>query len=125
MKDKVTPPDLDRWNRQMQMVRLFDQLIGNVDRNLGNLLITKDWNMWAIDHTRAFRTNVKMKTPGNIARCERAVFERIKQLDKQSIKAAVGSNLQTFEIDSLLKRRDEIVAMIENRGVNGLFDGLR
>jgi hypothetical protein len=125
LKTKTTPPDLDRWNRQMQMVRLWDQLIANVDRNLGNLMITKDWNIWAIDHTRAFRTNAKMKTPGNIARCERAVFARIKQLDKDSIRAAVGNTLQTFEIDAILKRRDEIVEMIEKRGENALFDGLR
>jgi hypothetical protein len=125
LKTKTSPPDLDRWNRQMQMVRLWDQLIANVDRNLGNLVITKDWNIWAIDHTRAFRTNTKMKTPGNIARCERAVFARIKQLDKDSIKAAVGSMLQTYEIEAILKRRDEIVDMIERRGENALFDGLR
>ena len=125
MKEKKSPPDLDRWNRQMQMVRLFDQLIANVDRNLGNLMITNDWNIWAIDHTRAFRTNAKLKTPGNIARCERQVFARLKQIDKESVKAAVGSHLQTFEIESLLKRRDEIVDMIEKRGDAALFDGLR
>ncbi len=125
LKEKKSPPNLDKWNRQMQVVRLFDQLIGNVDRNLGNLIITNDWNIWMIDHTRAFRTNAKLKTPGNIARCERQVFARLKQLDKESVKAAVGSHLQTFEIDSLLKRRDEIVDMIEKRGDAGLFDGFK
>ena len=125
LKEKKSPPNLDKWNRQMQMVRLFDQLIGNVDRNLGNLMITNDWNIWMIDHTRAFRTNTKLKTPRNIARCERQVFARLKQLDKESVKAAVGSTLQTFEIDSLLKRRDEIVDMIEKRGEAGLFDGFK
>jgi hypothetical protein len=122
LKKKVTPPDLESWNQQMQMLRLFDQLIANVDRNLGNLLIGKDWTIWAIDHTRAFRTQATLKTPGNIARCERQVFAKLKQLDKQSLKAAVGGNLQTYEIDSLLKRRDLIVAMIEQRGESGLFD---
>jgi hypothetical protein len=125
MKGKTTPPDLDRWNRQMQVVRLFDQLIGNVDRNLGNLMITKDWNIWMIDHTRAFRTNTKMKTPGNIARCERQVFARLKGLDKETLKAATGKYLQTFEIDALLRRRDEIVDMIERRGDAALFDGFK
>ena len=36
-----------RWNQQMQLVRLFDQLIANVDRNLGNLMIGNDWTIWA------------------------------------------------------------------------------
>ena len=56
LKKKIGPPDLQRWNASMQMVRLFDQLIANTDRNLGNLIITNDWSIWAIDHTRAFRT---------------------------------------------------------------------
>ena len=55
LKDKLQPPDTDLWNEQMQMVRVFDQLIYNVDRNMGNLLIGKTWRVWAIDHTRAFR----------------------------------------------------------------------
>ena len=55
---KISPPAevLERWNQQMQLLRLFDQLIANTDRNLGNLLIGNDWTIWAIDHTRAFRT---------------------------------------------------------------------
>ncbi len=89
LKKKISPPNLVRWNEQMQIVRLFDQLIANVDRNLGNLMITNDWTIWAIDHTRAFRTQAQLKTPGNIARCDRQVFARLKQLDKASIKDAV------------------------------------
>ena len=125
LKKKISPPDPQRWNASMQMVRLFDQLIANTDRNLGNLIITNDWSIWAIDHTRAFRTQGKLKTPGNIARCDRQVFARLKQLDKTSVKDAVGNYLQTYEIDALLKRRDEIVEMIERRGENALFDWTR
>jgi hypothetical protein len=125
LKKKISPPDLQRWNASMQMVRLFDQLIANTDRNLGNLIITNDWSIWAIDHTRAFRTAGTLKTPGNIARCDREVFARLKQIDKTSVKNAVGTYLQTYEIDSLLKRRDQIVEIIEKRGDNGLFDWTR
>jgi hypothetical protein len=127
LKKKISPPAeaLERWNQEMQLLRLFDQLIANVDRNLGNLMITKDWNIWAIDHTRAFRTNTTLKTPGNIARCDRQVFARLKQLDKPTLSKAVGRSLQSFEIDAILKRRDAIVAIIEQRGESGLFDRLR
>ena len=85
-------------------------------------MISKDWTIWAIDHTRAFRTQSQLKTPGNIARCDRKVFARLKQLDKSSIKDAVGSHLSGYEIDAILKRRDVIVKMIEQRGEAGLFD---
>jgi hypothetical protein len=122
LKKKISPPDLARWNQQMQLVRLFDQLIANIDRNLGNLMIGNDWTIWAIDHTRAFRTQPQLKTPGNIARCDREVFARLKQLDKASLKEAVGGLLSSYEIDAILKRRDAIVTLIEQRGDAGLFD---
>ena len=41
LKEKTQPPDSAAWNEQMQLVRIFDQLIYNVDRNMGNLLIGK------------------------------------------------------------------------------------
>lgn len=125
LKKSMTSPDPRGWNEEMQLVRLFDQLIYNVDRNLGNLLITNDWNIWAIDHTRAFRTHASLKTPGNIARCDRQVFERLQNLSSTTLKAKVSPYLNSFEINSLLKRRDAIVAIIEKRGEAGLFDRKR
>ena len=125
LKKKISPPDFQRWNASMQMVRLFDQLIANTDRNLGNLVITNDWGIWAIDHTRAFRTLGTLKSPGNISRCDREIFARLKQIDKNSVRNAVGTYLQTYEIEALLKRRDAIVEIIEKRGENALFDWTR
>src|SRR5262249_22299536 len=49
------PPDLSLWSNQLNLVRDFDQLIANEDRNQGNLLIDRHWKVWAIDHSRSFR----------------------------------------------------------------------
>ena len=68
----------------------FDELISNVDRNLGNILYTKDWRLWLIDHTRAFRKNTALKTPSHITRCDRRVFEGLKALDLPTLKREVG-----------------------------------
>ena len=124
---KISPPaeKLETWNQQMQMLRLFDQLIANTDRNLGNLLIGNDWTIWAIDHTRAFRTHATLKTPGNVTRCDREVFARLKQLDKPTLSKAVGHSLQGYEIEAILKRRDAIVTIIEQKGDSGLFDRIK
>jgi hypothetical protein len=125
LKKNLTAPDSVVWNQEMQLVRLFDQLIYNIDRNLGNLVISNDWTIWAIDHTRAFRTHNVLKSPGNIARCDREVFERLKALDRATLRREVGEYLQTWEIDTLLKRRDAIVALIDQRGPTALFDRQR
>jgi hypothetical protein len=106
----------------MQLVRLFDLLIYNVDRNMGNLVITKDWRVWAIDHTRAFRLHRTLAKAANVTRCDRIVLEGLKKLDKENLKESVGRYLTNWERDALLSRRDEIVKLIEKSGDTALFD---
>lgn len=124
-KKRIAPGDPERWNQQMQLVRLFDQLIYNTDRNLGNLLIAKNWRIWAIDHTRAFRQVNKLRSPENLTRCDREVLERLKQLDRQSLKREIGQYLTDWDIDALLARRDLIVAYFDRAGEGALFDRQR
>lgn len=122
LKDKTQPPDSGLWNEQMQMVRVFDQLIYNVDRNMGNLLIGKTWRVWAIDHTRAFRTQNTLKTPANVTRCDRQVVERLKQLNKDGLKKSIGEFVTEYQINGLLARRDKIVEIFEKAGPSAVFD---
>ena len=42
--------------RQHQLINVFDVLVHNLDRNTGNILYDRDWQVWMIDHTRAFGT---------------------------------------------------------------------
>ena len=122
LKKKIDPPDTVTWNQQNQLVRLFDQLIYNIDRNMGNMVITKDWRVWAIDHTRAFRTHNELKTPASVTRCDRQVFERLKALDRDTLKKAVGTHLDDWQVRAVLARRDAIVARLEKMGPAALFD---
>jgi hypothetical protein len=122
LKKKTPPPHPKSWAEQMQLVRLFDQLIYNIDRNLGNLLIGKDWKVWAIDHTRAFRTHNEPKSLESITRCDRQVFERLKQLDLDTLKREMGSMLDQWQLRSILARRDKIVERLEKLGPTALFD---
>jgi hypothetical protein len=41
---------------QFNIMNVFDLLIFNTDRNLGNILYDADQHIWLIDHTRAFGT---------------------------------------------------------------------
>lgn len=120
LKTKAESPSPRRWNEQMWHVRMFDQLIYNVDRNLGNLLIDKDWTIWMIDHTRAFRLFSELKSRANLARCDRRVFERLKALDKETLTRTMEDYLTPQEMAALLKRRDVIVGFFEN--ANAVFD---
>lgn len=123
LKKKIEPPNPKQWNDQMFLVRAFDQLIYNTDRNLGNLLISKDWRIWMIDHTRAFRWNTNLRAAGDVGRCERRFFEGLKRLDQPLLKKEIGRYLGDSEIKGLLARRDLIVARCEQAGPNAVYDG--
>jgi hypothetical protein len=122
LKKKLEAPNVEAWNQQMQLVRLFDQLIANVDRNMGNLVITRDWRVWPIDHTRAFRRNHELKSPANVTRADRAVVERLRALDKTTLRKSLGKHLTIFEIDALLARRTAIVNRLDALGPSALYD---
>jgi hypothetical protein len=113
---KVDVPDTVAWNRQMWVVRLFDQLIYNTDRNLGNLLIDKDWRIWMIDHTRAFKMFTQPKSPKNLAtQCERGLLAALRRLDQATLAAATKDLLSEGQVRGLLGRRDFIVKYYDER----------
>ena len=122
LKTKTNSPDPIAWNEQMWHVRLFDQLIQNVDRNLGNLIIDKAWNVWMIDHSRAFRLSNKLNSPKNLTRIERGALERLRALDADTLGTAVGEYLTSFERRALLQRRDEILAWFDKGGPSMIYE---
>lgn len=125
IKKKLQPPDVASWNSQMEIVRVFDQLISNTDRNLGNLVIDKQWQIWMIDHSRAFRMHHEVREPKNLTRCDRALLAKMKELTEPQLKAAMGEYLNKMEIEGLLARRDRIVNHFEDKGAGFLYDSPR
>lgn len=115
-------PDREAWNQQMYVVRVFDQLIYNVDRNLGNLLITSDWRVWMIDHTRAFRLHKTLRTPKDLKGCDKTMLARLEGLDKATLNRELSRWLEPNEVDALLARRDLIVTFFRSAPSEDLFD---
>ena len=114
-KKKMEPPDLKTWNPQMYVCRVFDQLIYNTDRNLGNLVITKDWKIWMIDHTRAFRTMKSLVGPENLVQCDRKLLAKLRELTKDALTKRLERYLNSVEIEGLLARRDKIVSFFDDQ----------
>ena len=91
LKRARQPPDRESWNRQMYRMRVFTQLVADTDRNVGNVLIRRDWKLWMIDFTRAFRRMTTLMAPGDLTRCDRALLERLRALTKDTVTAATQS----------------------------------
>ena len=117
---KMEPPQVFQWNDQRYQVRVFNQLVYNTDPNLGNLLIDKDWKLWMIDFTRAFRTFKQLYDPEHLTRIDLRLYEGLRGLDAESLERTMGHYLLAAERRALLARRDRIVAhfdaLIEAQG---------
>jgi len=126
----IDPPDPDRWGRQVQAVRVFDELISNTYRDPApplylnsvwdNLLITTDWTIWITDHTGAFRARRELQDPDSLVRCPRTVLGRLRALNKALLQQALTRYLSSQQLDALDARRALLVRhfdhLIESRG---------
>jgi hypothetical protein len=107
-------PDVDAWNRELRRMVVFDNLIVNIDRNEGNMLIDPAGDLILIDHSRAFdaRGVLRMPFEKNMTKIDRPFFEKLKALDKKAIQEHVGPWVD-FGPDPILRQRDTIVKKFE------------
>ncbi len=105
----LRPPDVPRWNDQMDTIRIFDQLIYNMDRSQENLLITSDWKVWMIDHTRAFRKWPTLRNADAVTHCSPGLLSSLRGLRRRDVAREAGAFLTAEEIDALMARRDLIL----------------
>jgi len=113
VQKKLTPPDIARWNDEMQAARLFRELIGDYDFNQTNTLITKDWHVWLIDFTRAFRLTKTLQYPDQVSRADRTFLANLRALNRDAMRAKLGKWLENNLIDAVLARRDVLVGILD------------
>jgi len=122
VQKKLQPPDADSWGREIQVMHVFDQLMYNTDSNATNLLIDKQWHIWMIDHSRAFRLQYTLQDPKMLSRCDRGLLAKMKALDRATLQKEMKNYLSNAEIKGLLARRDLIVKFFEGKGDSVLYD---
>jgi len=113
LKKKVQVPNPQAWNEQMYRMRVFTQLVADTDRNVGNVLIDKNWRVWMIDFTRAFRHNKTLLSDKDLKKCDRQLLEKLRALTADQVAAATSPYLTNAEIAPLMARRDVIVKFFE------------
>jgi hypothetical protein len=113
LKQHVQPPDVNAWNKQMNKMWVFSELVYDTDRNQTNILITEDWKLFMIDFTRAFRTNPKLEDPKRLVMCDRQLLEKLRQLDKAQVLQKTKPHLSKGQVGAVMARRDLIVAYFE------------
>jgi hypothetical protein len=104
-------PKPPTWGAQLARMKMFDNLVGNNDRNKGNMLIDEAWNLYLIDHSRAFVRDRKL--PAELQNIDRALWQRMQALDEASLTEALGKWLDRVQIRAILERRDRMQGEID------------
>jgi len=109
--------DVEGWNRDVHRMRVFDNLIVNIDRNAGNMLVDPRGRLVLIDHSRAFDRAVRMVFP--MTKIDRPLLEKLRALDRAALEKQVR-RWTPLGIGPILQQRDRIVAhfdkLIAERG---------
>lgn len=113
----LTPPEekIPRINRIKDNMRVFDNLINNIDRNRSNILYDNNWQLWLIDHTRAFGQEKRLLKPKEIRRCSVSLWEKLQALDEDLLTKAVGPYIGDRRVAAVMARRDKIVSHLQKR----------
>jgi hypothetical protein len=114
------------FNLALYKQRAFDNLLYNKDRHLNQFLITDDWRIILIDHSRSFETTKKStkkliydekfaEGPRLMSQLPRTLVEKLREMNQEVIREVVGEYLTDKEIEAVLARRDLIIQWIEKR----------
>jgi hypothetical protein len=99
------------WARQIARAKMFDNLINNLDPNLGNWLVDPAWDLILIDHTRAFTPGLNMIH--QMTHIDAELWARMQGLTEASIQAPLGKWIMRGEAKSLIARRDKMQQIID------------
>jgi len=113
LKDAGVPEEATRgkWENQLLRMTMFDDLIGNQDRNLGNTLRDPSWQLILIDYSRAFQASSEL--PRTLTRVDRALWDTMEKLTRPQLDAALKPWLDSNEITALIERREKMRAAIK------------
>jgi hypothetical protein len=105
------PPDPEQWDRQVLAVRFFDNLIANADRQPDTILITADWRIRLVGHTRAFPDTSDLVAPDALTGFSRSLLAAAERLDEPTLRRRLDGFVSIWQIRALLERRDRLVAL--------------
>jgi hypothetical protein len=116
MVKKIIPPDAASWNDQASTIRLFQELIYDIDyQNLRNLLVDPEFKVYKIDSGRAFRDDRKLRDEARLHRFSRSFLQALRRLDPEDVKKRLGPWLSPSQIKGLMARRDCILELAQKR----------
>ena len=99
------------WNREIMRAKMFHNLIGDIDPNLGNWLIDSEWRVTLIDQSRALTTTTKLVH--EMRQIDGPLWTRMRALTVGGLTRDLSAWLGPHEIRALISRRDDMQKKID------------
>jgi hypothetical protein len=96
---------------EIRRMQLFDNFIGNSDRNAGNILVDGANEVILIDHSRAFIESKEL--PAKFERVDADVWAAIQALSVDALRTHLAPLIGDRAIDAMIERRDRMRAAID------------
>jgi hypothetical protein len=96
---------------EIRRMMLFDNLIGNPDRNAGNILVDSARNVILIDHSRAFVSKKDLQT--KVERVDEKLWTAIQALTPDAVRGTLGPLIGDEAVTAMLERRTRIQAAVD------------
>jgi len=100
---------------QMEAIWAFDNLVFNVDRHPGNILVGPDGRLWMIDHTQSFQYDSKLLDADSLFALPATMWGRLATIDEPELEEILDDALNGTQISALLKRRQRMLELIRDR----------
>ena len=104
-------PSGPAWDKPIRRMMMFDNLIANIDRNAGNILIGRPGELVLIDHSRAFITDKKLVR--KVARVDAGLWTRMSALTREDLTRTLRPWIDDDQIEAMIERRNRMTAAID------------
>lgn len=109
--------------RELVRAKMFHNLVGDIDPNLGNWLVDGDWHVILIDQSRALTDTQKLVH--RMQHVDRLLWDRMRALSEDGLTRDLSRWLDRGQIRALLARRDrmqkEIDRLVRDEGEGRIF----
>ena len=103
---KPPPAMTAKFNGELVRAKMFHNLIGDIDPNLGNWLVDSAWNVILIDQSRALTESTDLVH--TMQSIDAPLWQRMRALSQAQVQATLSPWLDEGKIRALLTRRDRL-----------------
>jgi len=96
------------WDTPIRRMLMFDNLIGNPDRNAGNILIGLPGELILIDHSRAFTTDRQLLR--KIPRVDGPLWDRMQAVTPEDLSRTLSPWMDGAAVTAVVERRKQMLA---------------